>query len=103
VVGEDLKCLAMLCHQALSDVADALADLLGGHDPQIAIRKFLHEHRGARGIAAGLKLPRDRDDVAVADATNLDDLHGISIYANSRGATQQEIDAGINPSPLDPR
>jgi hypothetical protein len=39
VVGEDLKRLAMLRHQTAADVAYALADLLGGHDPQIAIRQ----------------------------------------------------------------
>jgi len=33
VVGKDLKSLAVLCHQTSSDVADALADLLSGHDP----------------------------------------------------------------------
>jgi hypothetical protein len=33
VAGKDLKSLAVLCHQTPSDVADAVADLLGGHDP----------------------------------------------------------------------
>lgn len=84
MVGEDLKRLAMLCHQALADVADAPANLLGGHDPQIASRKLLDEHRGTRGIAVRLELSRDRDDVAVADATDLDDLHVVSIYKDSR-------------------
>jgi hypothetical protein len=36
VIGEDLKRLAMLRDDALADVVDALADLLGGHDPQLA-------------------------------------------------------------------
>lgn len=58
MVGEDLKCLGMFCHQTSSYVADALADLLGGHDPQIAIRELLHEHRGARSVAAGLEPAR---------------------------------------------
>lgn len=103
VVGEDLKRLAMLCHQTSSNIADTLANLLGGHDPQIATRKLLHKHRGTGGIATGLELTRERDDVAVADAADLDDLHTISIYADSRNATQHEIEVGIRSSPLDPR
>lgn len=82
VVGEDLKCLGVLCDQTSSYVADALAHLLSGHDPQVAAWEFLDEYRRARGIAVGLELPWDRDDVAVADATDLDDLHGLSIYTD---------------------
>ena len=37
-------------------------------------------------VAVALELPRDRDDVAIADTTNLDDLHGPSIHADSRRA-----------------
>jgi hypothetical protein len=54
-----------------ADVAYALANLLGGHDPQIAARKLLDEYGGALGIAACLELPWDRDDIAVADATTI--------------------------------
>jgi hypothetical protein len=74
----------MLCYQTSSDVADALADLLGGLDPQITIRKLLDQHGGTRGISMGLELPRDRDDVAIADAADLDDLHVLSIYEDIR-------------------
>jgi hypothetical protein len=75
VAGENLKRLAMLCYQTSSDALNALTDLLGGHDPQIAIGKLLHKHRGTRRIATSLELSWDRDDVAVPYAANLDDLH----------------------------
>jgi hypothetical protein len=84
MVGEDLKRLAVLCHQTPSDVANTLTNLLGGHDPQIATRELLHEHRRTRSIATGLELPWYRDHVAVANTTDLDDLHGLSIYTDSR-------------------
>jgi hypothetical protein len=84
VAGEDLKRLAMLRYQPTADVADALADLLGGHDPQIAARKLLNQHGGTWGITMDLELAWNRDDVAVADATNLDDFHASSIYKDIR-------------------
>src|ERR1700729_3207972 len=87
----------MFCHQTPPDVANALTDLLRRHDPQITIRKRLHEHRGARCVAVGLELPRDRDHVAIADATDLDDLHASSIYEDSRCA--RDCHAPPPPSP----
>jgi hypothetical protein len=33
VIGEDMWCFAVFGADALSDVADALADFLGGHAP----------------------------------------------------------------------
>jgi hypothetical protein len=44
VIGEDLQRLAMLGHQTLPNVSNVLADLLGGHDPQVAARQLLYEH-----------------------------------------------------------
>ena len=45
MIGENLQRLAVLGDNTLSNLADALADLLGGHDPQLASRELLHEHR----------------------------------------------------------
>jgi hypothetical protein len=84
VIGENLERLTVLCDNALPDVVYALANLICGHDPQLAPWKLLHEHRGARDIALSLELSRDRDHVAVADTANLDDLHESSIYMDSR-------------------
>lgn len=84
MIGEDLQRLGALGDDTLADVADALVDLLGGHDPQLTSRKLLDQHRGPRSIALGLELPRNRDHVAVADAADLHDLHALSIYADSR-------------------
>ncbi len=57
MTGEDPQRLAVFGDNALSNAADALADLLSGHDPQLASGKLLHEHRGARGIALALVTP----------------------------------------------
>lgn len=51
MIGEDLERFAVLGHDALAYLANALADLLGGDDPQLATRKLLDQHRGAGGIA----------------------------------------------------
>jgi hypothetical protein len=44
VFGKDPQRFAVLVHNSLPDAADALADVLGGHDPQVAPWKLLHEH-----------------------------------------------------------
>jgi hypothetical protein len=41
VIGEDLQRLTMLGHQTLPNASNVLADLLGGHDPQVAARQLL--------------------------------------------------------------
>jgi hypothetical protein len=83
VVGEDLERLAMLGHEALPDLAYALPDLLGGHDPELTALEFLHEHRCAgrvavasnsRGIEMTLLLPTRRTFT----------IFTTSIYADSR-------------------
>lgn len=75
VLGEDLKRLWMLGDHALAYAADPLAQLVGRDDPQLAAGELFDEHRSAGRVALRLELTRNRHDVAVPDATNLDDLH----------------------------
>jgi hypothetical protein len=84
VLGEDPQRLGPLAHEPPADVADPLPHLIRAHDPELALRRLLDEHRGPGHEPAGLELPRQRDDVAVPDAANLDDPHSLSIYGDTR-------------------
>jgi hypothetical protein len=82
VAGEDLHRLGMLADYTCRDLPNALPNALRRQDSQLTIGKLLHENRRPRGVAARFELAGDRDDVAVTDATDLDDLHEMSIYAD---------------------
>ena len=75
VLGENLQRLRVLGDHALADRADPLAQLLSRQDPKLAAAQLLDEHGRARRIAMRLELAGDRNHVAVADATDLYDLH----------------------------
>src|SRR6266567_1639183 len=76
MVGKDLERLSVACDGAPSRFADELPETRDGHDPQLAVREVLDDDGGANGVAELLQFAGERDDVAVADATDLHDLHG---------------------------
>ena len=80
VVGQDPKRLRVLGHDSPSDLADAVSDLVGRQDPKLAVWQLLDEDGRPWRVADRLELLGDRDDVAVADAADLDYLHAASIY-----------------------
>lgn len=82
VLGEDLQRLWVIGDNTLTDGADSLAQLLGRHDPKLAAIELLDEHGRARRVTVRFELAGDRNHVAVADATDLDDLHSTSIHAD---------------------
>jgi hypothetical protein len=80
---------------APADAPDSFANLLGGQNAQLAARQLLNEHRRTRREAASLELAGDRNDVAVANAPHLDDLHIVSIYADVH-----DRDPGLERAPI---
>ena len=87
----------MLCYRTSADVADALADLLDGHGPQLATRKLLHKHRGTRSprtralaapyIMYGILAPVVKTTIYLPD-----ELHqGIKQAAKERGTSEAEL------------
>jgi len=82
VLGEDLQRLSVITNESLPDVTNPNANLLGRNDPQLTGLELLNQHRSARREPARLKLPRNRNHVAIPDPANLDHLHAISIHAD---------------------
>lgn len=91
MAGEDLHRLAVLADDARRDLRDALAYPVSWEDAKLAVGKFFDQDRRARRVAARLELTRDRDDVAVADAANLHDLHDLSIYSDIRSSREAAV------------
>ena len=86
VLGENLQRLRVFGHHTPPHITDALADLVSWDDPQLTTLELFNQHRGSWRVAARLKLARNRNHIAVADPTNLDDFHTLSIYTDIRDA-----------------
>jgi hypothetical protein len=54
-------------------------------DAKLTVGELVDQRRSAGGVATGFELARNRDDVAVADATYLDDLYETSAYTQISG------------------
>jgi hypothetical protein len=72
---EDLERFPVLLDDLTTGIPDKLANAVGGNNSQFPIALGLDDDGRSRGVAEPLEFTGDDDNVAVAEATDLDDLH----------------------------
>ncbi len=81
MIREDLQCFGTVSRNASPGLEHLLAHAFGRCDDDLAAIVPVHDDLRTDGKVIAGDRSRDRDDGAVADAANLDDVHGWSIHA----------------------
>jgi len=72
---KDRERLAIVVDHAPTNLPDPIAGVAGQDHAQLARRGLIEDDELSGGKAVRLKIPRDRNDVAVPDTPDLHDLH----------------------------